>query len=657
MKYSATNQFPLLRRFSITSLVAMFVTATILVFLYRQDQLAEHKEVAAQNNEKTVMHLMRLLDDQINTLITTSNGFDTQALRANPNIDLFTAALERVREYDTLKLKIYNLSGTAIYSSARDEIGGASKHPDMLAKALSGEVVHQMEFRDTFSGATGEIHGIYISSVYVPLTHAGKRIGVIESYADATPFFKRLHATLFKIFLIALCVFAVLYAALFFYLLKTDRAISEGQKAITDSEAEFRTLAEAMPQIVWITRPDGWNIYFNQQWMDYTGLTLEESLGHGWNKPFHPDDQQRAWDAWQQATAANGIYSIESRLRRADGIYRWWLVRGVPLRDADGNILKWFGTCTDINDIKVAELEISRINLELRESEQRYRGIFENAQDIIFMFNQDGTFRAINKSFEQITGWTAAEWIGKSFAAIIHPGDLPNALDIFQKTMAGESVPPFSLRISRKSGDYFDADISVTPLGGNKVTGLVGIARDISERKQAEESLRKLSQAVEQSPSAIVITDLKANIEYVNEGFVKISGYSRAELIGQNPRLLHSGKTPRASYVDMWTHLKRGEIWKGEFINKRKDGSEYIEAVLMSPMRQPDGSVTNYLSIKNDITERKRMESELTEQLDELRRWHDATSGREDRILALKHEVNELLGKSGLPPRYPSAES
>lgn len=131
------------------------------------------------------------------------------------------------------------------------------------------------------------------------------------------------------------------------------------EMALQDSEAEFRILAEAMPQIVWITRADGWNIYHNQQWMDYTGLTLEESLGHGWNKPFHPDDRQRALDAWQQATQETGIYSIEIRLRRADGAYRWWLIRGAPLRGATGEILKWFGTCTDIHDMKMAELEIA----------------------------------------------------------------------------------------------------------------------------------------------------------------------------------------------------------------------------------------------------------------------------------------------------------
>ena len=133
----------------------------------------------------------------------------------------------------------------------------------------------------------------------------------------------------------------------------TERKRAE--EALRKSEQEFRALAEAMPQIVWATRPDGWNIYFNQQWVDYTGLTLDESHGHGWNIPFHPDDKQRAWDAWQRATQHNETYLLECRLRRADGVYRWWLIHGAPMRSANGEILKWFGTCTDIEERKQAE--------------------------------------------------------------------------------------------------------------------------------------------------------------------------------------------------------------------------------------------------------------------------------------------------------------
>jgi PAS domain S-box-containing protein len=137
--------------------------------------------------------------------------------------------------------------------------------------------------------------------------------------------------------------------------------------ALESSAKEFRLLAEAMPQIVWITRADGWNIYFNQQWCAYTGLTLEESSGAGWNKPFHPDDQKRAWEAWQNAVTNIDTYSLECRLRRADGEYFWWLIRGVPILRDDGTIEKWFGTCTDIHHIKASDekLRVSLTELKI----------------------------------------------------------------------------------------------------------------------------------------------------------------------------------------------------------------------------------------------------------------------------------------------------
>jgi diguanylate cyclase (GGDEF)-like protein/PAS domain S-box-containing protein len=151
----------------------------------------------------------------------------------------------------------------------------------------------------------------------------------------------------------------------------TERKLAE--EALLKSEAKFRTLAEVIPQMVWTTTASGANTYFNQQWMDYTGLALEESLGDGWNKPFHPEDRQRAWDAWQQAVVTGETYTNECRLRRKDGIYRWWLMRGVPMRDAAGAIEKWFGTCTDIHDIKMAEQEIFRNNAALLDSEVKIK--------------------------------------------------------------------------------------------------------------------------------------------------------------------------------------------------------------------------------------------------------------------------------------------
>lgn len=131
------------------------------------------------------------------------------------------------------------------------------------------------------------------------------------------------------------------------------------------------------------------------------------------------------------------------------------------------------------------------------------------------------------------------------------------------------------------------------------------------ERARVASTLNKLSQAVEQSPNTIVITDLDANIEYANTAFVSATGYSLDEVMGRNPSLLHSGKTPKATYVEMWSKLTSGQTWRGELINRRKDGSEYIESARISPVREADGRVSNYLAIKEDITEQKNAEARI----------------------------------------------
>lgn len=133
------------------------------------------------------------------------------------------------------------------------------------------------------------------------------------------------------------------------------------------------------------------------------------------------------------------------------------------------------------------------------------------------------------------------------------------------------------------------------------------------ERAQTEIWLNKLSQAVEQSPNTIVITDLAANIEYANAAFAKETGYSLAEVRGKNQRILHSGKNAQSTYKQMWSLLTAGEIWRGELINRRKDGTEYIESVLISPVRQPDGKISNYLSIKENITGKKQAEERIVQ--------------------------------------------
>jgi PAS domain S-box-containing protein len=266
------------------------------------------------------------------------------------------------------------------------------------------------------------------------------------------------------------------------------------EEALQRSEREFRELAESMPQIVWATRADGKNIYFNQQWVDYTGLTLEESYGDGWITPFHPDDRQRAWDAWKRATQYRETYSLECRLRRADGAYQWWLIRGVPLLSANGEINKWFGTCTDIEQIKVAEHR-------LKESEAKFSGIISIAADAIISIDEEQRITIFNNGAEQVFGYSQAEAIGTPIDNLMPERFRKTHRQYVERFASG---PVTARRVGerlttivglRKNGEEFPAEAAISKLQVGDKTFLTVAMRDITERKRFEKEQRLLAEA------------------------------------------------------------------------------------------------------------------------------------------------------------------
>lgn len=154
----------------------------------------------------------------------------------------------------------------------------------------------------------------------------------------------------------------------------------EAQAAITESELRFRTLADTMPQMVWSTLPDGFHDYYNARWYAFTGVPEGTTDGEGWNGMFHPDDQERAWATWRHSLATGKPYSIEYRLRHREGTYRWVLGRALPIRDEAGAITRWFGTCTDIHEQKLAQEEREIISQELS---HRIKNIFSVVSGLI----------------------------------------------------------------------------------------------------------------------------------------------------------------------------------------------------------------------------------------------------------------------------------
>ena len=253
------------------------------------------------------------------------------------------------------------------------------------------------------------------------------------------------------------------------------------EEMLRKSENEFRVLAESMPQIVWITLADGLNIYFNQKWVDYTGLTLEESYGHGWNKPIHPDDQQMALDAWQNAIKNNTTYSAESRLRSANGTYKWFLVRGVPLIDENGSILKWFGTCTDIHELKMNEVE-------LQISEEKYKGLFEKMLDGVYKSSHEGKFLQINNAMVNMLGYNSKE----ELYAIDIKSDLYFKESDRESAALEERYEEMAIfRLKKKDGSEIwveDHGQHVLDDKGN-ILYHEGIMRDVTKRFRTEQEL------------------------------------------------------------------------------------------------------------------------------------------------------------------------
>jgi len=245
-------------------------------------------------------------------------------------------------------------------------------------------------------------------------------------------------------------------------------------------------------------------------------------------------------------------------------------------------------------------------------------------------------------------GYPVEEMLGRDLHLTLIPEHLHAAFARgfarFKETGQGAAVGSIvELPAVTRDGRTLDVEVS---LSSAQILGRwhgVGIVRDITERKQTEQNLRQLSVAVEQSPVSIVITGLDARIVYANPAFSEISGYSLEEARGQNPRILQSGKTSRETFADLWATITAGGVWRGELTNRRKDGRDYVELATISPVRQPDGRVSHYLAVKEDITERKRNESELERYRLDL---EGLVSGRTAALKAAEEHAHLILSST-----------
>ncbi len=273
----------------------------------------------------------------------------------------------------------------------------------------------------------------------------------------------------------------------------TDRKRAED--ALRDSEARFRTLANTVPQVIWTNDAAGEAIYFNQRWYEYSGLDYEQSAGLGWQAIVHPDDAPASVGRWQRALAAGAQFDTEYRLRRSDGAYRWFIGRNVPLRNDSGQVAGWFGSATDIEDLKQAEAA-------LRASEEKFRLLVDGARDYaMFLLGAENLITFWSSGAERVFGWSQAEALGQSGALIFTPEDRAGgAVEREIRTAMAKGRAEDRRWHLRKDGSRLFVDGMLVRLDdpAGDVRGFVKIARDATAQRHAEDMLQQAHDELEQ---------------------------------------------------------------------------------------------------------------------------------------------------------------
>jgi hypothetical protein len=384
---------------------------------------------------------------------------------------------------------------------------------------------------------------------------------------------------------------------------------------ILESEERYRDLVENISDVVFRISKDGAIIYISHVIYQITGYQPEEIIGRQFRDFVYAEDFPRVNDKFN-ITLTMPTQSEEFRLVTIANETRW--VRSQIHLYYDGDEVGGVqGILTDIENHKKAQEA-------LQESEERFRSIFERAYEGIMLADANRKIIDWNSALEKMTGFSAAEVLMQDICEIQYKLVPPEQRDEFpletlQKNYdfffsSNTDQSQYSVRrisLLHKSGALVSADqVSFIIKTGN-INLLCSILRDITKETYVEQENLKLNLAVEQSPNIIIITNLRGEIDYTNPAFEELTGYTREEVYGKRTSMLKSGKTSDDTYKDLWETISRGDTWRGEFCNRKKNGEFYWELASIRPVRNKDGEFINYLAIKEDITERKQIEEEL----------------------------------------------
>jgi PAS domain S-box-containing protein len=423
-------------------------------------------------------------------------------------------------------------------------------------------------------------------------------------------------------------------------------------------EQDIRLVVDTIPTLAWSAAPDGSADFFNQRWLDYTGLSAKQALGSGWEVAIHPDDLPRILETFREALNSVKPYEVEGRFRRFDGEFRWFLFRGSPLRDRSGKVAKWYGTNTDLEERKRAEEA-------LRKSEERWRSVFENSAIGVAVTDLNARYLATNNVYQTIVGYTEEELRALDFLSLTHEDYREANWALITELVEGKRRQfQIEKKYRRKDGSlvWVSNNVSLVPGTERVARFIMALSEDITQRKRAEEALQRSegylaeAQKLTHTGSWAAQVSQKENVYWSNVYWSK----EMYQIFGLDPGPTPPSPMEVAQRLDpeyapyhprvVERAIRDGTDFEIDYRLLLPDGAAKYIHVVGHPVVNASGDVIELVGTAMDITERKRDEEKLrrseadlleAQRLSHTGSWkHDIASGR----VTVSPEVYRIFG-------------